>query len=199
VADGRFPVREEVLNVLLAELLERHGLWSVPESIRRGAGGEHRLPDVTLADLWGVRIILEGKIHDTEGERRRVFLAAKRRVEEGLCPICVAVLYPPALRAAGSLAALRRALETATLQIRVVSEGDDGAWADATLGSMVEAVRRGYELLVREDVVAHAVAELDGALDRTADVIGAGRGTTERLADMLGIPEETAQGTADDN
>lgn len=56
MANGGVQVREEVLNVLLAELLEQRGLWSVPESIRRGAGGEHhRLPDVTLADLWGVR------------------------------------------------------------------------------------------------------------------------------------------------
>jgi hypothetical protein len=199
VANGEFQVREEVLNVLLAELLERRGLWSVPESIRRSAGGEqHRLPDVTLADLSGVRIILEGKIRDTESERGKVFKAARRRVEEGLCPICVAVLYPPALRNVRTLSAVKKALEGATLEIRVVSEGDDGAWSDANVDTVVEIVRRGYELLVREDVVARAVAELEGALDGAAEVIGAGRGTTDRLADLLGIPKDTAQDTAGD-
>jgi hypothetical protein len=192
-------VREEVLNVLLAELLERRGLWSVPESIRRSAGGEQRrLPDVTLADLSGVRVILEGKFYDSEAERGKVFKAARRRVEEGLCPISLAVLYPSALRDVRTLSALRRALEAATLEIRVVSEGDNGAWSDANIGTVVEIVGRGRELLARADVVAQAVADLEGALDGAAAVIGAGRGTAERLADLLGIPEEAPQGAEDD-
>jgi hypothetical protein len=200
VANGEFQVREEVLNVLLAELLERRGLWSVPESIRRSAGGDQRrLPDVTLADLSGVRIILEGKFHDSEAERGKVFRAARRRVEEGLSPICVAVLYPPTLRTVRTLAALRRALEAATLEIRVVSEGDDGAWSEANVGTVVEIVGRGYELLVRADVVAQAVADLESALDGAAGVIGAGRGTTERLANLLGIPKETPQDSVEDD
>jgi len=41
---GPSKVREEVLNVLLAELLEERGLWSVPESIRRRAGERRRWP-----------------------------------------------------------------------------------------------------------------------------------------------------------
>ncbi len=200
MANGDFQVREEVLNVLLAELLERRGLWSVPESTRRRAGDDHhRLPDVTLADLWGVRIILEGKIRDSEQERRKVLSSARRLVEEGLCPICLAVLYPPELRNGRTLPALRQALETATFHVRVISEGDDGAWTEANVDTLVEIVRRGYELLVREDVVARAVAELEVAIDSSARVIAAGRGTTDRLADLLGIPEEPLQGADEDD
>lgn len=140
MANG-FQVREEVLNVLLAELLERRGLWSIPESIRRRAGGDHhRLPDVTLADLWGVRIIVEGKIFDGEGQRRSLLNSAHRRVEEGLCPICLAVLYPPELRHVRTLSALRHRLEAATFEVRVISESDDGAWNDANVGTLVELV-----------------------------------------------------------
>ena len=194
-----FEVREEVLNVLLAELLDRRGLWSVPESIRRGVGGERRrLPDITLADLWGVRIIVEGKILDGDAQRRDLLASAQRRVEEGLCPICLAVLYPPELRTVRTLEDLRRALEIARLEVRVVSEGDDGAWSEGDVDTLVELVRRGYELLVREDVVTRAVAELEGAIDASARIIVAGRGTTERLADILGIPEDT-QGEEDDD
>jgi hypothetical protein len=171
----------------------------VPESIRRRAGGEHhRLPDVTLADLWGVRIIVEGKIFDGEAQRRSLLESARRRVEEGLCPICLAVLYPPALRNVETLTALRHSLEAATLEVRVISEGDDGTWSESNIGTLVELVRRGYELLVEEDVVTRAVAELESAIDTSARVIAAGRGTTERLADMLGIPEDTENDDEDD-
>ncbi len=41
-----FQIREEVLNVLLAELLSARGLVSVPESIRKSITGKKRLPDV---------------------------------------------------------------------------------------------------------------------------------------------------------
>lgn len=51
------------------------------------------------------------------------------------------------------------------MEVRVVSEGDDGAWGEATVGTLVEIVRRGYELLVKEDVVTRAVEDLQGAID----------------------------------
>jgi hypothetical protein len=89
VASSTFDIREEVLNVLLAELLEERGLWSVPESIRylvRGA--QRRLPDITLADLWGVRIIIEGRIFENDNDSvqsvSRCFIPP-RFVPEGRC------------------------------------------------------------------------------------------------------------------
>ncbi len=46
-----FKIREEVLNVLLADLLSDRGLLSIPESIRHSVTkqSERRLPDVTVA------------------------------------------------------------------------------------------------------------------------------------------------------
>jgi len=199
VTTDQFEVREEVLNVLLAELLEEHGLWSVPESIRRRVHGDRRLPDVTLADMWGARIIIEGRILNNEGDRDSLLQDARRRVEEGLSPICLAVLYPPALRTGRTMPELKQALDASSLEVRVISEGDDGGWATSDVDGLVEIVRRGYELLVREDVVSLAVRDLELAIDSASDVISAGRGTTERLADLLGIPEDTivATGTTD--
>jgi hypothetical protein len=111
------PVREEVLNVLLADLLENRGLISLPESIRRSlaAGGGRRLPDVsvTFADLAGVRIILEGRIGDTAPIKAGLFKKAKGRVEEGLSPIALAVLYSPELRRGASLKEIDEALVSA--------------------------------------------------------------------------------------
>src|SRR5687768_15171238 len=94
-----FTVREEVLNVTLAGLLNRRGLLSVPESILGAAAGRGRkLPDITLADLWGVRIVIEGRNFTSPIAKRSLFTDAKKRVDEGISPICLAVLYPPELR-----------------------------------------------------------------------------------------------------
>src|SRR5207244_1533819 len=80
-----FKVREEVLNVILADLLSKRGLLSIPESIRKSVTGK-KLPDVTIADLWGVRILLEGRVGETDAVRDGLFKDAKKRVDEGLCP-----------------------------------------------------------------------------------------------------------------
>jgi hypothetical protein len=178
--------REDVLNVLLAELLERRGLWSMPDGLRRRTDRDRPpLPGVTLVDLEGVRVVVEGALHDGERVRQRLLERARRRVGEGLSPLCLAVLYPPGLRAAATFAARRQALTAATLEIRVVSESDDGAWHQTTVPGVVELVRGGYERLIREDGVTHVVAELRAAIGRAARVIADGRGMTERLAGTL--------------
>jgi hypothetical protein len=157
------------------------------------------MPDITLADLWGVRLIIEGRILDNQGDRETLFEDARRRVEQGLSPICLAVLYPPALRSGRSLPALKRALERSPLEVRVISEGDDGDWSPSNVDGVVEIVRRGYELLVREDVVTRAVVDLEAAIDVASDVISANPGTAERVADLLGIPEEPTVGRGADD
>src|SRR5437879_1903166 len=102
-------VREEVLNVVLAEHLQARGLLSLPETIVASiATRGRRLPDVTIADLFGVRIVIEGKL-DRDGASREALLQfARTRVEEGISPICLAVLYPVSLRSSESLRALKK-------------------------------------------------------------------------------------------
>ncbi len=88
-----FQIREKVLNVILADLLSERGMMSIPESIRRSVRSGRRLPDVTVADLWGVRIVIEGRIGISTNVRNSLFRDASTRVEEGISPICLAVLY----------------------------------------------------------------------------------------------------------
>src|SRR5262245_14226028 len=103
-----FEFREEVLNVELAKLLENRGLLSVPETIRAAtAGRNHRLPDITIADLWGLRTTLEGKFDGGAQARNQVLQQARERVEEGISSIGVAVAYPPDLRSASGMPDLR--------------------------------------------------------------------------------------------
>lgn len=194
-----FEVREEVINVVLADLLSERGLLSVPESIRRSVTGRgRRLPDVTIADLWGVRTVIEGRIGDDQAVRDALLRTASGRVEEGISPICLAVMYPPALRKITSLAGLRRALERTPVLVRVISEGSDGDWAETTVDGLTDLLRRSYELLVGEDVVATAVEDLGQAIDAASESIAAARATPVRLRTLLGIPEETGKPAEDE-
>lgn len=179
--------REEVLNVVLAELLETRGLVSVPEGIRSTRHGT-RLPDVTIADLFGVPFVIEGRIFTAEPVRETLLADTRQRVEEGLTRLALAVLYPPRLRTAADLPQLRAAMDSARLVVRVVSEESDGEWIESDVDGIVAILRRGYELVVTDDVVSAAVADLDAAIDVAARHIAAAPAATERLRVLLGIP-----------
>jgi hypothetical protein len=184
--------REEVLNVALAELLEQRGMLSVPETIRKSIARKTRdLPDILVGDLFGIRIVIEGRFDSGRSSHESLLKDSRERVENGISPVCLAVLYPPELRAADSLPKLRKNIEKATLGIRVISENSDGNWADGTVDDIVEALRRSYELLVSEDVVVSSVAEIEDAIEVASDVFVHTPALTERFRRALGIPEET--------
>ena len=59
--------RQEVFNVLLAQILVRHGIISAPEIILKAKPGmKRRMPDV-LVDFLGLRLIIEGEVEDSLG------------------------------------------------------------------------------------------------------------------------------------
>src|SRR5260370_34907504 len=119
---AKVDFREEVVNVALAELLEQRGMLSVPETIRKSVARNTRdLPDIIVADLLGIRMVIEGRFNSGKVARDSLLKDARERVEQGISPVCLAVLYPPELRSAESLPTLRRNLEKATVGIRVIS------------------------------------------------------------------------------
>jgi len=184
--------REEVVNVALAELLEQRGMLSVPETIRRSVSRHTRdLPDIIVGDLFGIRIVIEGRFDIGRVSRESLLKDAKERVEQGISPVCLAALYPPQLRSANSLPELRRNLEKATLRIRVISENNDGEWAEGTVDDIADALRRSYELLVSEDVVVTSVGDIEGAIDVASEVFVHTRSLKERFRKALGIPVDT--------
>lgn len=77
-------VREEALNVLLADLLAEKGLKALGEVIRKKG-----YPDVLL-DVNGVRIIIEAK---KKGKREELRKNCVGRLDKGMCDICVMVEY----------------------------------------------------------------------------------------------------------
>ena len=191
--------REEVLNVALAELLEQRGMLSVPETIRKSIARKTRdLPDIVVGDLFGVRIVIEGRFNSGKPARDSLLKDSRERVENGISPVCLAVLYPPELRSAESLPKLRRNIERATLGIRVISENSDGDWSDGTVDDIADTLRRSYELLVSEDVVVSSVAEIEDAIDFASDIFVHTPAFKERFRNALGIPAETEGGDEGD-
>ncbi len=59
--------RQEVFNVLLAQLLQERGVIAAPENILK-AGPERRrkMPDV-IVHYQGLRLIIEGEVSDQPG------------------------------------------------------------------------------------------------------------------------------------
>ena len=68
--------RQEVLNVLLAQLLQERGLVAAPEQILRHRTGETKLPDV-LVDFQGLRLIIEAEFAGTAGAKEKAYLKAQ--------------------------------------------------------------------------------------------------------------------------
>jgi hypothetical protein len=192
--------REEVVNVALAELLEKRGMLSVPETIRRSIARKTRtLPDIVVADLLGIRMVIEGRFNSGPVSRDSLFRDAKERVEQGIAPVCLAVLYPPKLRTAESLTTLRRNLETATVGITVISENTDGDWTEGNVDDIAESLRRSYELLVSEDVVVASVAEIASAIEIATGLFARSNALTDRFREVLGIPEQLEEPDEDEH
>ena len=77
-------IREENLNVTLAELLAESGLKAIGEVIIR-----RKMPDV-LIDINGIRVIIEGKYLRRRGE---LYENACGRIDDGLCDVVTMVEY----------------------------------------------------------------------------------------------------------
>jgi len=81
-------LREENLNVMLAELLSERGLKALGEVILRKKGGRPE-PDV-LIELNGVRIVIEGK---KPGMWNVLVEQCQERLDNNVCDLCVMVEY----------------------------------------------------------------------------------------------------------
>jgi hypothetical protein len=181
-------LREEVLNIKLAELLSQSGLLSVPESIISN-GTRRRLPDIVVGDYWGVRVVLEGRIADRANVERTLERDCLKRIEEGIAAIAIGIVYPPELRYS-TWATLEQTLRTITFRIKVFSEAEKGEWIDSDLEDLSAVLRRAYESLVHEDAVDAAVEELRQSIEVASRQLSGSPGTAERLRNLLVIPRK---------
>lgn len=118
-------LRQEVLNVVLAQLLQRRGLVATPESILKAASEgprQRHIPDV-MVDFQGLRLVIEGDF-DVGSAESDVAAQTRERVEKGISHLGVAVLYPRSLRLV-AFSKLEGELEKALLRFAVVTEAPD--------------------------------------------------------------------------
>lgn len=176
--------RQEVLNVLLAQVLAERGIVAVPETILKSSVGNRKMPDV-LVEYQGLRVMIEGEVESPQA-RAKALKSAHKRVEDGIAHIGIAVVYPASLRDA-DFATVKDDLAASTLHIAVVVESGDGDFVQGDVTSLEHALRTAFDHLIKEDVVAEAVAAIDAGVEKFASVITFTTGNIARLANALGI------------
>ena len=176
--------REEVLNVLLAQLLDERGI--VSESVKR-ATQTRRVPDV-LALIRGLRTAIEGKVDDHPTAADDVLKDARGRLEQGIAHIGIAVLHPATLRQI-PFASVKSELSKTKLRIAICSEAGEQVWTDGGTNYLGAMLRRTSDQLIEEDIVTQAVAALDAGVEAFPQAFGASPAAIERSAEVLGSYE----------
>jgi hypothetical protein len=192
LTDGN-GLREEVVNVKLAELLERRDVVSLPEQVMSNVVENKRMPDIMTANLLGVRVVIEGRIGQGKGVRRSLVEDCEQRVEEGIGLMSVAVAYPEGINQASSLDGLETNILSSTFDINVVTESGTGGWTSGDIGDLADYLRSGYGDLVQENVVEEAVDTIDDSIDGFVHQLSSIQGisgTEERLHEVVIVPNE---------
>jgi hypothetical protein len=196
--------RQEVLNVVVAQLLEERGLVAAPEQIiSRLDLRSRRMPDV-LVDFQGLRLAIESE-YAARGAEDKASRAALRRVSEGIAHVGMALIYPDALRTApGDSETLRHLLTTETLQYAVITESEAALqialpfvsgkesvipFVKGTLDQVADALRRAYDQLIQDDVLNRAVRLLEQGIESFTFSLSPQPAATGRFMNALGIKE----------
>lgn len=196
--ENEMAPRQEVLNVVLAQLLQERGLVAAPEEILKSPTKERRLPDV-LIDFQGLRLIIEAEFGVQN--RSLAWDKARGRVEEAIAHIGVAVVYPARLKRV-AFERLRNELQHCNLQYAVFTEANDPAgqlllfkekikpsFSKGTVDDLGNAIRRSYEQLVRDETLDKAVELLETIIEAFMAALESQPATTDRLAQALGVEE----------
>jgi hypothetical protein len=176
--------RQEVLNVVLADLLQERGVVAAPETIiKSGPEKSRHMPDV-IVNFQGLRTAIEGEVEGPNA-RQKALASASRRVETGIAHIGIAVVYPEQLRSV-KFSKLKSELAHAELAIAITNEAGIVDYMTGDVAYLERALRGTFGHLIREDVVAEAVDLLDEAVGRFADTILNHKGVWGRVIKSLG-------------
>lgn len=204
--------RQEVLNVLLAQLLQERDLIVAPEQIQHFTQESRRMPDV-LVDFQGLRMAIEGELAQgsrgaTVAAERQASQAAFKRVEQGIAHIGVALVYPGTLRTI-SFDKLKAELAKARLRFAIVTESyqqqlslfpgkEPVQFAEGNLEVLAEALRRAYEQLIEDEVLERAIAALEASIEEFTAALSSQPAATERFKSALELKELPKEGAEED-
>jgi len=205
-------IRREVLNVLLAQLLQERGLVAAPEQIQTLPEEAVAMPDV-LVDFQGLRMAIEGEVsppkpggvRTAQNKARR---AALRRVEQGIAHVGVALVYPSHLRL-GSFDSMKAELSRASLRFAVITESTQQTaylfpelaeepvqFASGDLGTLAEALRRAYDQLIQDEVLQLAVRRVETGIEYFLNALRIQPASTVRFTEALEVREIAGKGPA---
>lgn len=165
--------REEVLNTVLATCIGRRGVDADPETILRS--GRSRL-DV-MASMRGLRCAIEGKVADTANAESVVVADAKKRLDQGVAHLAIAVVYPTSLRTT-FFGKLPHVLSAAILKFSVLTDSERVVWHEGTVNEILAELRRAHDVIVRDDILQQAVDTLNIGLAEVTRALVGSRGIT---------------------
>ncbi len=178
--------RQEVFNVLLAQLLQERKIISAPEEILSSPAGR-KMPDV-LVEYLGLRTVIEGEVADQANAAEKALASGSKRIEDGIAHIALAVVYPENLRTT-PFSELKPTLENSRLQAAVITEAGASGYGETNVDGLADFLRRAFEQLVQEDVVGQAVAVLEEGIEKFAAAVAGSPGIVSRIAEAMGVRE----------
>jgi len=194
-------VREENLNVMLAELLSERGLKALGEVIIKDRGKSPR-PDVHII-LNGVRIVIEGKKPGRWEELRKKCI---QRLDSNICDLCIMVeyLHIPIESLEPTQTELKRALLQATYKVGIATyiervglerwlnipvREDVEVYNNVSFDELLTYVMSAYDKLVREDILGPVISRIENVVGSFARSIEASI-NVDRLKEVLELREE---------
>jgi hypothetical protein len=182
-------VRQEVLNVLLAELLRDRGMVAFPEFVTVAPSGSRAMPDVMVI-FRGLRLAIEGEIGDSPSVRRQAWEKARHRLDQGIAHIGVAVVYPSTLRDIQDLSHLKSALAQCPLTFAMCNSPKADLpenWPRGNIQYICEALEANLQQLLPENDVESNAQTLRQGVEAIAQAILDIRANVRRIAKPLGI------------
>ncbi len=183
-------ITETTLNVVLAHLLRRRELQALGEVVvHRQAKGVGKKPDVLLT-VNGVKVIIEGKFVSS-GVDSILEKQCIERIEDGLCEICIGVIYSKMQPA--TLTVTMKEVESMLLKSKfqalvsyvaqaefeqlsldyVQSPMPPGlkkmGWHEVDINQLADLVRASYTSVVSEDILGKAVESFASALQTAVE------------------------------
>ena len=185
----RLRNREEAVNTQFAVLISRLGTEADAETIL--VHGKYR-PDLLL-QVRGLRVVIEAKFADFPAAESVVLEDARKRVQNGVAHIAIAVIYPNSLRTTPA-AKIIETLEDSKLRYQIVSEtNESGEWFQGTPASLMASIRRVQQALAQDDIVERTAKQLSSQLETVSFLWKGQVGTCNRLAAILGLDEPSGE------
>jgi hypothetical protein len=192
-------VREENLNVILAELLAERGLKALGEVILRKKKGRPEPDD--LIELNGVRIVVEGK---KPGNWASLVEQCTKRLDNGVCDLCIMVEYADVklTKLVPSQLDIKQALLKGKFNIGFLSYIDRAGmdrwlaispkpetYSDVDFDDFLTYLMSAYSRVVTENIIEPVVNRMNEVLGEFAAKVSTAV-NTERLKAVLELEKE---------